>query len=222
MAQAKARAEAGRRKGKRAKAAAEAKVRLRGGGTGDAAAEEGGRPAKLIEAQAKGSGEEQIAKRLQDIARADSDESDTNSAGSAKVGKKRAYRRATHRMQHTDNLSETTLNELIKTKEHAEAQLELVKARTRDVDDSGTDSDDDKEDIEVNGQQSFSAGRTAAESRRFPNGGQFWRDTMLDKAEKAVDDFLGNPARKTNKIPPMLRRLMRLVAEVVSPLRDYF
>jgi hypothetical protein len=37
-------------------------------------------------------------------------------------------------MQHTDNLSETTLNELIKTKEHAEAQLELVKARTRDVD----------------------------------------------------------------------------------------
>ncbi|KAF8166340.1 hypothetical protein K438DRAFT_1617060, partial [Mycena galopus ATCC 62051] len=33
--------------------------------------------------------------------------------------------------------------------------------------------------------------------------------------EKAVDNFLENPARKTKKIPPKLRRLMRLVAEVV-------
>jgi hypothetical protein len=36
-------------------------------------------------------------------------------------------------MQHNDNLSEATLKELTKTKEHAEAQLELVKARTQDV-----------------------------------------------------------------------------------------
>jgi hypothetical protein len=86
---------------------------------------------------------------LQDIAGADSDESDAVSAGSVKVGKKRKHKEAqiegethwreliaevTHQMQHDDTLSSTTLDELRKTKEHAEAQLELVKARTQDVD----------------------------------------------------------------------------------------
>jgi phosphoenolpyruvate-protein kinase (PTS system EI component) len=97
-----------------------------------------------------GSQEEPTAKHFQEIAGADSDESDAVSAGSAKVGKKckrketqkvegethwqELITEATHRMQNDANLSETTLEELRKTKEHAEAQLELVKARTRDVD----------------------------------------------------------------------------------------
>jgi hypothetical protein len=100
-----------------------------------------------------GSQEEPTAKHFQEIAGADSDESDAVSAGSAKVGKKRKRKETqkvegethwqeliAHRMQNDANLSETTLEELRKTKEHAEAQLELVKARTRDVD-SETPSD---------------------------------------------------------------------------------
>jgi hypothetical protein len=46
--------------------------------------------------------------------------------------------------------------------------------------DSGADSDDDKIDVDVRWGQSFSAD-DGSESRRFPNGGQSWRDAMLGK-----------------------------------------
>ncbi|KAJ7788239.1 hypothetical protein B0H14DRAFT_2628494 [Mycena olivaceomarginata] len=194
-------------------------------------------PSKKVKTQTKGDGgdgsqEEPIAKHLQDIAGADSDESDAVSAGSVKVRKKRKRKEAqiegethwqeliaevTHRMQHDDTLSQTTLDELRKMKEHAEAQLELVKARTQDVDDqadSSTDSDDDKIDVEVRWVQSFSAD-DGIENKHFPDGSEAWQDAMIKKADLAVTNFLKSPTSKANRIPPKLRWLMRLVAEVV-------
>ncbi|KAJ7871228.1 hypothetical protein B0H14DRAFT_3439677 [Mycena olivaceomarginata] len=216
---------------------ATAKSKAEAGGRAKADVKPKKRPSKKVKTQTKGDGgdgsqEEPITKHLQDIAGADSDESDAVSAGSVKVGKKRKRKEAqiegethwreliaevTHRMQHDDTLSNTTLDELRKTKEHAEAQLELVKARTQDVDDqadSGTDSDDDKIDVEVRWAQSFSAD-DSINNKRFPDGGEAWRDTMIEKADLAVTNFLKSPTRKANRIPPKLRRLMRLVAEVV-------
>ncbi|KAF8136016.1 hypothetical protein K438DRAFT_1786638 [Mycena galopus ATCC 62051] len=191
------------------------------------------RPAKKTKTRTTGDGaEEGIAKRLQDIDAEDSDESDS---GTTEVGKKRKRQKTrkvegedgvhweqlitdtAHQMEHAEDLTDAMLKELRKTKEHAEAQL--AKVTNRDINDNAEDSDagsddDDKVDVEVKWDQSFAADDSGG-NRRFPNGGQSWRDNVLRQAEEAVDNFLKDPKRKANKVPPRLRRLMRMVAEVV-------
>ncbi|KAF8146248.1 hypothetical protein K438DRAFT_1991010 [Mycena galopus ATCC 62051] len=176
-----------------------------------------------------GSDEEEIAKRFQDINAEGSDESDP---GSAEVGKKRKRPKTRkvegadrdhweqlilqvdHQMENANSLTEAALKDLSETK--ARAKAELAKATNWDVDDKAEDSDDDddKLDVEIKWDHSFSADDGSV-SRRFLNSGQAWRDKVLRRAEEAVDNFLKDPKHKANKIPLRLRRLMRMVAEAV-------
>jgi hypothetical protein len=82
--------------------------------------------------------------------------------------------------------------------------------------DSGTDSNDDKIDVEVRWAQSFSAD-DGGESRRFPNGGQFWRDTMLGKV-----GFYCCGSLPTSRSQRRLRRLSMISLEIplARPIRS--